>query len=119
MTDLDLALQDEADARDDARPLDAYLLVLCTETDDYTSPRGRVLGSGRTVAFAYHLGSFDCPAGVRVGCVYFVPTLDPHSEVVLHPFALLPARWQRHVERFRTEEARHYPETVPWARDTA
>ena len=114
MSDLTQALQDEAEEREDATPLDAYMLVLCEETDDYPAPRGRVLGTGRAVAFAYHLGSYDCPAGARVGCVYFVPTIDRHGMVTHYPFALLPVRAQREVQRFRAREGRRYLGPPPW-----
>ena len=55
-------------------PVGAIYVVICTECDDYTSPRGRQLPSGRQFRFA---GS--AYGHVREGAVYAV---DADGDVV-------------------------------------
>ena len=110
MTDLQLALEEAAWEREDNEPLDSYEIALCIETDDFTPPRGRVLGSDAVISFPGSYGK------VREGCVYFVPR--GYGEALLYPFALLPRNLRRAVVLFRIEAGRRYPGARPWSSDT-
>ena len=47
-----------------------------------------------------------------------MPTIDRHGPVTLCPFALLSARDQGEVARFRLKEAKFYPQAAPpWERE--
>ncbi len=106
MTDLQLALEEAAWEREEAQPLDSYEVALCIEADDFTPPRGRVLGSDVVVAFP---GS--AYGKVREGSVYFVPR-SPYGEVTAYPFALLPGWMAKIVARFRLSP--RYGDKPPW-----
>jgi hypothetical protein len=88
-------------------------LVLCFETDDYTSPRGYCLSGREVYVFHSLYASVNCPAGVRIGQIYAV---DSAGRVLGEAF--VPKEHQKFVKRIRAVIEKHTvrwgPEGRPW-----